>query len=199
MKWKEFIYQLIVDYCNERGSRTFTLKEFNDENKKAIQKFADTGKLTNTPFDTVRRVLQELRTAELLHFVDNSGTYTLRNVPVLKGEVEDDKIAEVLLASPNKREYLIETYARNKGWVKQAKEIFDLYCLYQKCSNTFIKENGESYIEVHHIIPLCDDGEDGIWNLSVLCAHHHRMAHFADVKTRISIEKFLLKEVGARI
>ena len=135
----------------------------------------------------------------LLHFVDNSGTYTLRNIPVLKGEVEDDKIAEVLLSTPNKREYLIETYARNKGWVKQAKERLGLYCLYQKCSNSFIKENGEPYIEVHHIIPLCNDGEDGVWNLSVLCAHHHRMAHFSDVQTRISIEKFLLKEVAARI
>ena len=199
MKWKKFIYQLVVDYCNERGSRTFTLKEFQNENKEAIQKFADTGKLTNTPFDTVRRVLQELRTENLLHFVDNSGTYTLRNVPVLKGEVEDDKIAEVLLSSPNKREYLVETYARDKGLVKQAKERLGLYCLCQKCSNTFIKENGEPYIEVHHIIPLFNDGEDGIWNLSVLCAHHHRMAHFADVQTRISIENFLLKEVEARI
>lgn len=199
MTWKEFISKLIIDYCNERGSRTFTLQEFKNENKESIQKFADTGKLTNTPFDTVRRVFQELREAGILHFVDNSGTYTLRNVLILKGEVEDDKIAEIKLSSPNKKEYLIETYARNRGWVQQAKERLGYYCIYKKCDNTFIKENGEPYIEVHHIIPLCKDGEDGINNLSVLCAHHHRMAHFSDVKTRIEIENFLIKEVAARL
>ena len=199
MKWRDFVYELVTNYCNERGSRTFTLQEFQNENRQAIQNFANIGKSTKTPFDTVRRVLQELKTADLLHFVDNSGTYTLKNVPLLKDEVEDSKIAEIQLSTPNKKEYLIETYARNRGWVKQAKEVLGCFCLYKKCENTFIKENGESYIEVHHIIPLCDGGEDGIWNLSVLCAHHHRMAHFAAGKTLIEIENFLLKEVKAKI
>ncbi|MSP28757.1 MAG: HNH endonuclease [Methylococcales bacterium] len=63
----------------------------------------------------------------------------------------------------------------------------------------YLREDGTPYIEVHHIIPLCHGGEDGIWNLSVLCAHHHRMAHFADVKTRITVENFLLNEIAARI
>jgi predicted HNH restriction endonuclease len=199
MRWRDFIYQLVIDYCNERGSRTFTLQEFQNENRQAIQNFADIGKSTKTPFDTVRRVLQELKTVNLLHFVDNSGTYTLKNTLLLKDEVEDEKIAEIQLSTPNKKEYLIETYARNKGWVKQAKEVLGCFCLYTKCENRFVKANGEFYIEVHHIIPLCDGGEDGIWNLSVLCAHHHRMAHFADGKTRIEIENFLLKEVKAKI
>jgi predicted HNH restriction endonuclease len=199
MKWRDFIYQLVTNYCNERGSRTFTLQEFQNENKQAIQNFADIGKTTKTPFDTVRRILQELKTAGLLQFVDNSGTYTLKTNETLKDEVEDEKIAEIQLSSPNKKEYLIETYARNRGWVKQAKEVLGCYCLYKKCDNTFTKDNGELYIEVHHIVPLCDGGEDGIWNLSVLCAHHHRMAHFADGKTRIEIENFLLKEVKAKI
>lgn len=199
MKWKEFIYQLVVDYCNEQGSRTFTLAEFRDANKDSIQKFAEIGKMTKTPFDTLRRVLQELKTAELLYFVDNSGTYTLRNVPILKNEIEDEKIAEIQFSEPKKREYLVETYARNRGWVKLAKEKLGNYCIYKKCDNTFIKENGEPYIEVHHIVPLYEGGEDRIWNLSVLCAHHHKMAHFANTKTRIEIEKFLLNEVKVRV
>ena len=40
---------------------------------------------------------------------------------------------------------------------------------------------------------------DPPYNLSVLCAHHHRMAHFNDVKTGISIEKYLLKEAQCRM
>ena len=54
--------------------------------------------------------------------------------------------------------------------------------------NTFLKEDGSRYIEVHHIVPLHCGGEDGIWNLSVLCAHHHRMAHFAGLRERKQIE-----------
>jgi 8-oxo-dGTP pyrophosphatase MutT (NUDIX family) len=84
-------------------------------------------------------------------------------------------------------------------WVKQAIDIFGYNCLFQNCGNTFLREDGIPYIEVHHIIPLCHGGEDGLWNLSVLCAHHHRMAHFADANTQIAVEKFLLKEVDARI
>lgn len=30
MTWKQFIYQLVLDYCNTEGSRTFTLREFYD-------------------------------------------------------------------------------------------------------------------------------------------------------------------------
>jgi len=55
------------------------------------------------------------------------------------------------------------------------------------------------YIEVHHIIPLHAGGVDGIWNLSVVCAHHHKMAHFANIKTRKDIESVLLKETECRI
>ena len=42
-------------------------------------------------------------------------------------------------------------------------------------------------------------GDDGIWNLAVICAHHHRMAHYADVKTRLGLEKLLLRETECRI
>lgn len=59
--------------------------------------------------------------------------------------------------------------------------------------------DGTPYIEVHHIIPLCEGAEDGVWNLSVLCAHHHRMAHFADDTSKKQIRNFLQKEVDKRV
>ena len=143
--------------------------------------------------------LQELRNEELISFIDNSGTYTLRGVGLLNVEKEETKTIDLSHELPEKKDYLVETYVRNVGWAKQAKDVFGCYCMCHKCNNTFLKEDGKPYIEVHHIIALCNGGEDGIWNLSVLCAHHHRMSHFANVKTRIKLERTLLKEVQCRL
>ncbi len=196
MTWKEFTYRLIVDYCNSRGSRTFSLKEFYSENEKTIARFKPDNQHR---LAKIRQQLQFLRNENLLTFLDNSGHYTLRGVDLLEGEVEDEKLVEIKAETPEKREYLVETYVRNIGWAKRAKDIFGLYCMCPKCNNTFIKEDKTPYIEVHHIIPLCIGGEDGLWNLSVLCAHHHRMAHFAEVKTKVNLEKMLLREVQCRM
>ena len=55
------------------------------------------------------------------------------------------------------------------------------------------KDDGKTpYCEVHHITPFCEGGEDALENLSVLCAHHHRMAHFAVEKERAELREFLL-------
>ncbi|MBD3232358.1 MAG: hypothetical protein GF315_01395 [candidate division Zixibacteria bacterium] len=196
MTWKKFIYRLIIEFCNDRGNRTFTLKEFTDNNKQEIKNFRPSAK---TPFNTVRRVLQELRNDDLISFVDYSGTYTLRGVDLLRGEVEDEKLAEVESQPPIRKEYLIETFVRDIGWVREAKSRFGLYCMCPGCINTFRKQDGNPYIEVHHIIPLCHGGEQGIWNLSVVCAHHHRMAHFADSRTQNQLQSVLKTEVEERL
>ena len=86
-----------------------------------------------------------------------------------------------------------------EGGLKKQKEKLGLYCLYPKCQNTFNKPNNEPYIEVHHIISLCEGGEDAIWNLSVICAHHHKMAHFADSMMRQGLKTVFLHEVESRI
>ncbi len=196
MTWKEFIYHLIVDYCNRRGNRTFTLQEFQASNQKAISDFRPEAQ---TPFNTLRRVLQELRDEKLLTFVNNSGTYTLRGVELLEGEVEDENLVKIQAETPEKKEYLIEIYVRDIGWANEAKKKFGRFCICSGCQNSFVKDDGIPYIEVHHIIPLCMGGEDAIWNLAVLCAHHHRMAHYANAKTRIQMEESLLSEVRCRL
>ena len=196
MRWRDFIYRLVVDYCNRRGNRTFTLQEFQTAHHDAILGFSPNAK---TPFNTMRRVLQELRDDNLLTFINNSGAYTLRGVELLDGEVEDENLVKLHVGTPEKREYLIETHVRNVGWANEAKRRFGLFCICAGCNNSFVKDDGTPYIEVHHIIPLCKGGEDAIWNLAVLCAHHHCMAHYADEKTRVEIQEYLLTEVGHRL
>lgn len=196
MTWKEFVYRLVLEYCDRNGKRTFTLRDFFAAHEKEFNKFKPSNR---HPLPKVRQQLQFLRDDGLIQFRDGRGTYTLKGVDILKGEVEDEKIQEVSREAPEKREYLIETYARNRGWVKEAKETFGLYCLYPKCLNTFNKPNNEPYIEVHHIISLCDGGEDAVWNLAVVCAHHHKMAHFSTVPTKHKLQTILLSEVEARL
>lgn len=190
--WKDFTRRIILDYCNERGSRTFTLQEFQIAKESEIISFSEANK---HPFDKIRQQLQLLREEEVLTFVDNRGTYTLREPAILHGELSEEGVAFVHQKEPNKQEYVRETFARDRGWVRQAKEKFGSYCLHPNCKNTFNKQDGLPYIEVHHIIPLFEGGEDAVWNLAVVCAHHHKMAHFADSETQVDLRKIFLKIV----
>lgn len=45
-------------------------------------------------------------------------------------------------------------------------------------SRLFERDNGKSYVEVHHVIPLGEDGEDSLANAAALCPHCHREQHF---------------------
>jgi 5-methylcytosine-specific restriction endonuclease McrA len=215
--WKQFTETQVVDFCNNRGSRTFTLDEFQVERNDEIVSFRPTN---NFPFDKIRQQLQLLRDDGIITFEDNRGTYTLRRPVFLKDELQegaplglDTGFAETkntfkyedgtdnhninILAE--KREYTHETFARNRGWVKLAKDKFGCQCLYPSCSNSFLKPDGESYIEVHHIIPLFQNGEDALWNLTVVCAHHHRMAHFAENIVKDDLQKLFLGIVNERL
>ncbi|GAB4435844.1 MAG: hypothetical protein OHK0040_07040 [bacterium] len=195
-KWKEFVYEQVIDYCNNIGSRTFSLKNFLKDRFDEFQRFKPTNRNIEAK---IRQQLQFLRDDNLITFIDNSGHYTLRGIDLLKTEYEETKSIDLSKEVPEKKEYIVETYVRNVTWAKKAIEILGDFCLYHNCNNTFLRDDGTRYIEVHHIIPLCKGGEDGLWNLSVLCAHHHKMAHFSDIKTRIAMEKYLMKEVRLRI
>lgn len=50
----------------------------------------------------------------------------------------------------------------------------------ERCLNKapFIKDNGEPYLEVHHIKPLSEGGFDIINNCLALCPNCHRHAHY---------------------
>ncbi len=196
MTWKDFVYKNVVEYCNQIGSRTFSLQDFTRDRIEVFKKFKPDNKHTEAK---IRQQLQFLRNDNLISFVDNSGHYTLRGVDLLASEMDEIKTIDLSRETPEKKEYIIETYVRNVAWAKKARGILGEFCLCSGCKNTFFRNDGTRYIEVHHIIPLCRGGEDGLWNMSVLCAHHHRMAHFSDVKTRINLEKYLIKEVQCRL
>ena len=195
MTWKELVRNLIFEYCNTQGNRTFTLREFQSAHAADFARFAPDNR---HPEAKVRQVFQQLRADELLTFVDNHGTYTLRGVELLKDEVENPEILAAS-SSANEREYLKEVHARYRGWVKIARLTYGDFCLMPDCRNTFLKDDGQPYAEVHHIDALCEGGEEAIWNLAVVCAHHHRMAHFALMSQRAQLRHTLIQSTQARL
>ncbi len=51
-------------------------------------------------------------------------------------------------------------------------------CEMPKCTHElFMKDNGKPYLEVHHIVPLSENGPDTIENTAALCPHCHRNLH----------------------
>ena len=195
MKQRDKLERLVVDFCNARGSRTFSLQQLH-------QRYGDYGIIDiggQTPQATVRRLLQELRDDGVISFQDRSGHYTLRSIDLLDSERCDISSINIESETADKKEYLVETYARSSAWVKLAKDEFGCYCLIDNCRNSFLKPDGSPYIEVHHIVPLHEGGEDGIWNLAVVCAHHHKMAHFASDNERAAIKDKLLFKVENKL
>ena len=191
MTWKDLVYHQIIAYCNKIGARTFSLDGFFKTNVDIFRKFYPNN---NYPRQKVCEMLQKIRNDDLITFLDNSGNYTLRGVDLLDAEKEEIKTIDISRETPEKREYLVETYVRSVTWARRAREVFGCYCVFDDCKNTFLRDDRSPYIEVHHIIPLFRNGEDALWNLSVLCAHHHKMAHYADNKTKASIESILLNK-----
>ena len=190
--WKEFVRELVQTHCNEACSRTFGLKEFADRYLNDLRtKFPE----NHHPREKLRQTLQKLRDEKLLIFEDNHGSYTLARPDPFPNEIENRKEITRLLAAldchPEKREYVFETFVRNPLWARKAKEAFGEACMLIGCTLAFKKEDGNQYVEVHHIKPLHEGGTDGVWNLSILCAHHHRMAHFAVASERRKMRQFL--------
>jgi len=206
MKWREFVQQQIIDFCESAGSRPFSLKEFTENRILFFEEFAEikarenrTGTTNKNIIHQVRKQMQTLRDSGVISFLVNSGHYTLRETDLFESEKKETSSIDLSKETPERREYVMETYVRNVTWARKAQEVLGMYCLYEHCSNTFLREDGTPYIEVHHIIPLCKGGEDGLWNLSVLCAHHHRMAHYGDSATRNHMEKYLKSRVRSEL
>jgi 5-methylcytosine-specific restriction protein A len=186
----------VVNYCNDIGSRTFSLKDFLDAK---LQLFTKSKPQNQHVEAKIRQQLQFLRDEQKITFLDNSGHYTLRDIYLLDKEKEETQAIDLSKEHPEKREYLVETYVRNVKWAQKAVEVLGDFCLCAGCKNTFTRQDGTRYIEVHHIVPLFKGGEDGIWNMAVLCAHHHKIAHYGDDKTKYEIERYLLNEVKHRL
>jgi len=92
--------------------------------------------------------------------------------------------------NPGKRKSLIINYNRNQYVIEYAKRIAAGKC--QLCGNKapFKNKKGEPYLEVHHINPLAQGGEDTLKNVVALCPNCHRKMHSLNLeKDKITLLK----------
>jgi predicted HNH restriction endonuclease len=70
-------------------------------------------------------------------------------------------------------------FNRDPNIIAYAKQRAGFKCEVPSCEfPVFLKPDGESYVEVHHIHMLAEGGEDTIDNVACLCPNHHREIHF---------------------
>lgn len=70
---------------------------------------------------------------------------------------------------------------RNNRLVRNLKTLYEGRCQITGEQLTFLKRNGEWYSEVHHLIPLGENGSDEYANTIVVSPLIHRMLHYAIV------------------
>jgi len=83
-------------------------------------------------------------------------------------------------------------YIRNEDVVAEVLQRANNNCEYCNCKAPFIKDSdGNGYLEVHHIIPLSENGDDTVDNAVALCPNCHKHAHFGKRTFEISrIKKY---------
>jgi hypothetical protein len=85
---------------------------------------------------------------------------------------------ETRTGRPNAQNTATRTYERSPLVVAIAKLRAGHRCEVPDCKHlAFPCADGTPYIEVHHIEPLSEGGEDALENVACLCAAHHREIH----------------------
>lgn len=80
---------------------------------------------------------------------------------------------------PIKIEILSTSFVRNPDVVAEVLFRANGYCGHCNNPAPFNRRGGSPYLEVHHIKPLAEGGEDMVANAVALCPNCHRRAHFA--------------------
>lgn len=101
--------------------------------------------------------------------------------------------------TPARRVVQREEFVRDP-WVVQAAVIrANDRCEMPDCSSElFMRSDGSIFLEVHHVTPLGEGGEDSLANVAALCPRCHREIHFGAhrVVKRVQLAAFLCGENG---
>ena len=92
-----------------------------------------------------------------------------------------DTVAPVIQAREGGTSYyfaLTRIFLRDAGVVEAAKQRAAGRCEHCQSEAPFLTGAGMPYLEVHHVVPLSQDGEDRLENVLALCPNCHRKAHF---------------------
>jgi 5-methylcytosine-specific restriction enzyme A len=87
---------------------------------------------------------------------------------------------------PETVQVVTTAFKRNPDVVAEVLQRAQGYCEACGYQAPFLRaSDGTPYLEVHHIIPLAEQGEDTVENAVALCPNCHREVHFGTEKTKI--------------
>jgi len=93
--------------------------------------------------------------------------------------------AAKIRGKPVRKDRMVVDFVRNPLIVAGALSRANGSCEMPDCSHqTFSRGDGSVFLEVHHIIPLAERGEDTLLNAAGLCPMCHRELHFGAERLR---------------
>lgn len=87
--------------------------------------------------------------------------------------------ARMATGKPVRRMVQRDDFVRDPYVVAAALLRSDSKCEMPGCSCAlFLRDDDSPYLEVHHVLPLSEGGDDTLINAAALCPHCHRVLHF---------------------
>lgn len=111
-------------------------------------------------------------------------------------KLNDDEVSKGVLSGkkiPSRRNATTTTYERNQYAVEYAKRRAKGVCQLCDSPAPFYNEEGEPYLEVHHIKWLVQEGSDTIENVAALCSNCHRKMHIINSEENVKKLKEAIK------
>jgi len=103
-------------------------------------------------------------------------------------------LAKQAVGQPSRRSTTRQDFDRNPFVVEAAKIRAKGRCEMPGCQRPlFSRDDNTNYLEVHHIVPLGEDGDDTLVNAAALCPSCHRELHFG--VNRVGLRTLLLGHI----
>jgi 5-methylcytosine-specific restriction protein A len=118
--------------------------------------------------------------APLLSFAEHAASFEAA-VDEAMNDTQTKRLARLAKAPSKPQRVRVSAYifTRNADVVAEVLHRANGMC--ERCENPAPfcrKKNGEPYLEVHHVLPLSEDGDDVVENAIALCPTCHRLLHF---------------------
>lgn len=201
--------KLVVDirYLKNLYLSPILLSTLKENESTSIDKYLISGfqassmPLTQSAFDEIIKMQGD--DTHIFNKVENESSSTLEDIVRLNERYKN--------AAPEVKNVISQRIERG-AIASKVKAIYGYKCKMCEALNmnplSFIKSNGEHYIETHHIFQVSnlEIGSLGLLNLITLCANHHREFHYGNVQiisndldnlvvainnNRITIKKYL--------
>jgi len=141
---------------------------------------------------------------EIVHWMEIGDNVTIANVgstvfvwkehatgrPLneVAGEAASEIDPDILLGrgrqasgKPSKLQKTVSDFRRNAAVVAGAVARADSKCEMPDCDRyLFQRPDGSTFLEVHHVVPLAEEGDDTMRNAAALCPTCHRELHYGE-------------------